>query len=91
MAKGAWQNFVRGYSADLTTLHYSSIMSGPWDTTTGNGAADVELNSVFAVNDGVLVVGRLKASKDGTVTPIPTQGVRPGVVHRRKPLASWPD
>ncbi len=62
-SKGQWSNFVRVYSPDLTRLHYSSIVSGPWDWTTGQGQGPVDLKAAIPVDGGLLVVGLAPADK----------------------------
>jgi alpha-galactosidase len=64
-AVGVWSDFVRVYTPDLTSLRYSSILTGTWDWQTGSGGSEVKLAAVVPVAGGLLVVGYAPAGKDG--------------------------
>ena len=77
-AVGQWSHFVRVYSADLTTLHYSSLLCGPWDWKTGQGGSDVEVRGLFPVAGGLAAVGQASSDKNTgrpTGNELPTRNV----------------
>jgi Secretion system C-terminal sorting domain len=55
--KGTWNYFVRTYSPDLSRPLYSSLLTGKWDTLSGAGGDNIELESAFKIDGGVLAVG----------------------------------
>ena len=57
-----WNDFVRVYTDDLSTLKYSSLLVGQWDTLTQTGGDNVRLNGVFKTAHGVIAVGRHNAT-----------------------------
>lgn len=70
-----WNDFVRVYTPDLSTLSYSSLLVGAWDTLTQAGGDNVRLNGAFKTKDGVIVVGRhTAAGNDMPVSHVPTWG-----------------
>jgi hypothetical protein len=75
--KGTWNHFVRTYTSDLSRPLYSSILTGKWDTLTGAGGDNIELDNVFKIDAGLLVVGFHKAdtSKLAMGVPMPTIGI----------------
>ncbi len=81
-AKGSWNYFVRTYTPDLSRPSYSSLLTGKWDTLTGAGGDNIELESAFKIDGGLLVVGfhRLDATTslpNGAMMPtsgVPTWG-----------------
>jgi hypothetical protein len=64
---GTWNDFARVYRQDLTTIDYSSILTGAWDRADGKGGGNVTLRGVCAVPGGLVVVGDIKA--DGNDMP----------------------
>jgi hypothetical protein len=76
--KGSWNHFVRTYAPDLSRPLYSSLLTGKWDTLTGVGGDNIELESVFKIDGGLLAVGFHKM--DATTSQsmgamMPTSGV----------------
>lgn len=63
-AKGSWSDFVRVYRADLSGTDYSSLVSGAWDWTTGQGGGNVTLDSVCFFKDGILTLGHTSTEKE---------------------------
>ena len=57
-----WNDFVRVYTDELSTLKYSSLLVGQWDTLTQAGGDNVRLNGVFKTAHGVIAVGRHNAT-----------------------------
>ncbi len=64
---GSWNDFVRVYQPDLTSLAYSSLLTGAWDRADGKGGGNVTLRGVCPVPGGVIAVGGIKA--DGADLP----------------------
>jgi hypothetical protein len=62
---GVWSDFVRFYRQDLTTLDYSSLLTGAWDWDSGKGGSEIELAAVLPLADGVLAVGHAPLGKSG--------------------------
>ncbi len=75
----AWSEFVRVYSPDLTTLVYSSLLTGRWNTTTGIGGNNTALFAQQPTARGVVVVGAHTVDAEGIVegNPIPVRNVVP--------------
>ena len=48
---------MRGYSEDLDTLVYSTLVTGDWDPETQQGANNTRLCDVIPVVGGVLALG----------------------------------
>ncbi|MBC8161212.1 MAG: hypothetical protein H7Z42_08330 [Roseiflexaceae bacterium] len=76
-----WNDFVRVYTPDLTSLAYSSILSGTWDATTGAGGGNIEIQGIMPISGGVLVGGFHKvddtkavAGNDMPTKSVPTWG-----------------
>lgn len=68
-AKTPWHDFLRVYAPDLSTLVYSSALTGSgWDTERGESGGETSLQAVAAVRGGVLVVGW----HEGKGNPTPT-------------------
>lgn len=63
-SRGHWSDFVRVYRQDLTTLDYSSILSGTWDWQTGDGGGQIRLSSVLPVNGGLVTVGYTSVDRE---------------------------
>ncbi|MGL6291225.1 MAG: hypothetical protein ACRC2H_11090 [Silanimonas sp.] len=55
---GTWNDFVRIYSADLSSVRYSSMLTGAWNRSTGAGGDNTDLVGLDLAADGVRVVGR---------------------------------
>ena len=53
----AWNQFVRGYSEDLDTLVYSTLVAGDWDPGGQQGAGNTRLYDLVPVAGGVLALG----------------------------------
>lgn len=64
---GSWSDFARVFRQDLTTIDYSSILTGEWNRADGKGGGNVTLHGVCAVPGGLVVVGAIKA--DGNDIP----------------------
>ncbi|MDX2177574.1 MAG: hypothetical protein SF028_14000 [Candidatus Sumerlaeia bacterium] len=76
----AWNAYVRVYAHQMTTLAYSSLLTGAWDTATQSGADNTTLEGVLPVANGVLVVGWHQATGTPAVAegvPMPTRNVLP--------------
>ena len=76
-----WHNFVRVLSPDLSTLVYSSALTGAWtaDSLTEQpvGANNTSLRGVFPTSNGVLTVGSHLAdgSNNALGNPVPVNKV----------------
>lgn len=53
----AWNRFVRVYSEDLSTLAYSSVLTGDWDRATGEGGDNIEIMGLVPGDNGLVAVG----------------------------------
>lgn len=75
----AWSEFVRVYSPDLSTLVYSSLLTGKWNTTTGMGGNNTALFAQWPTGKGVVIVGTHTVDREGIVegNPIPVRNVVP--------------
>jgi len=75
----SWNNFVRVYARDLTTLVYSSLVVGDWNKKDGSGGGNTTLLGVCPTAGGVLVVGHQHAGEVGKAkgNPVPTRNVSP--------------
>lgn len=60
-----WNDFVRVYTDDLSTLKYSSLLVGQWDTLTQQGGDNVRLLGSFKTKNGVIVVGKHTGTGNG--------------------------
>jgi hypothetical protein len=73
--KGVWNDFVRVYDGMLTSMSYSSILTGAWDRSTGSGGSSVSIKAVLprrdGATDGVMIFG----SGNATGLPMPTAQV----------------
>ncbi len=49
--------FVRKYASDLSSVLYSTILTGDWDIQTGEGGANTKITSVWSLDDRILVSG----------------------------------
>jgi len=54
---GTWNDFVRVYRPDLSGVIYSSLLTGDWDQTTGQGGGNTHLQAVLPLAGGLLTVG----------------------------------
>ncbi len=74
-----WAEFARVYSPDLTTLVYSTILTGKWNPTNGVGANNTALTGILPLPRGLLVAGFHTVDQDGIIegNAIPTQNVPP--------------
>ena len=86
-----WSNFARVYDSKLSTALYSTILTGKWDTITGNGGDNIELEGIVKTDKGIVVVGYSKvdisdnvlgaimpvtsAPAWGKVTPVSEDGI----------------
>jgi len=72
---GTWNQFVRVYAPDLSSLLYSSLITGAWDTATGAGGDNTRLIGLALRADAVLVAGWHQASSPGVAEgqPVPTR------------------
>jgi hypothetical protein len=58
---GTWNDFVRVYTPDLSGVSYSSLLTGDWDRTTGQGGGNTHLQAVLPLADGLLTLGHHEA------------------------------
>jgi hypothetical protein len=71
-AKTPWHEFVRLYAPDLSTLAYSSAMTGAgWDPATGEAGGDTSLQAVLPLAGGLLAVGWHTGTGNATPTANP--------------------
>ncbi|MBK8251089.1 MAG: hypothetical protein IPK82_00270 [Polyangiaceae bacterium] len=63
-----WNDYVRVFAPDLSTLVYSSILRGPWDTSMDGGGGNISLIGVVPAKEGVLAVG-FHGYDEVTMTP----------------------
>lgn len=77
--KSAWNNFARVYSSDLSTLVYSSLLTGSWDPVTQAGADNTYLGGLFPIAGGLITVGyhTLDSGGNAAGNAVPTVN-RPG-------------
>jgi hypothetical protein len=76
--KGCWADFARLFKSDFSTLVYSSTLSDPWDSTTGNGGGNIHFCAAEPVAGGIIVVGYHMADSTNTALgagPMPTSNV----------------
>lgn len=67
----SWNQFVRVYSPDLSSLRYSSLVVGAWDQVTGVGGDNTKLVGIAQAGGHVIVVGQ--HSSDNPAPPaLPT-------------------
>lgn len=75
-AQSAWNSFVRVYAPELNKPLYSSLVVGVWDTTNQQGGDNTDLFGCFKTQNGVLAVGRQKATNGlPNGNPIPVTNV----------------
>lgn len=77
MGASGWNDFVRAYEPDLSTLAYSSILRSPWDPARDGGDGNVKLMAVVPLRHGALAVGYHVADASGAAAgaPMPTTRV----------------
>lgn len=63
-----WNHYVRVFSPDLTTLVYSSVITGDWDKGTGAGGDNIEVHGIYPTANGILIAGFHKADSGGNPT-----------------------
>ena len=75
---GTWNEFVRVYRPDLSGVVYSSLLTGDWDQTTGQGGGNTHLQGILPLADGLLAIGHHE-SDDGVPSgePVPISGTPP--------------
>ncbi|MFD2574049.1 hypothetical protein ACFSUS_25660 [Spirosoma soli] len=61
-----WSQFVRIYKPDLSSVSYSSLITGQFNPATGAGGDNTELYNVLPVANGVLALGM---HKENTSSP----------------------
>ena len=94
--------FVRVYTSDLSTISFSSLITGEFDTA-GVGGDNVDLAAVSPLAGGLVVVASHDAAKQSNSIPtnnatsnwggvLPQAGGPSGIVGRfsREGLAGWP-
>lgn len=77
-----WNEFLRVYSADLSTVSMSTLVTGTWDPVAGPERVNTVLSGVAAISGGVVAVGwheldeETGAAKDSAVltTAVPPWG-----------------
>ena len=75
---GTWNEFVRVYRPDLSGLVYSSLLTGNWDQTTGQGGGNTHINTVLPLTNGLLSAGHHEADDDNPAgQPVPIAGIIP--------------
>ena len=77
-SRAAWNQFVRIYLPDLSGLVYSSLLTGRWDTVSGAGGANTEIEGIFPYNGGIYAVGKHSVNASTgqpNGNPIPTVAV----------------
>ena len=52
-----WNDFVRGYLPDRSSVRYSTLLRGPWDPAMDGGDGNVKLMAVVPLANGSLAVG----------------------------------
>jgi len=60
-ATGTWNEFVRVYKPDLSGLVYSSLLTGNWDQSTGQGGGNTHVQGVLPIGNGLLTTGHHEA------------------------------
>jgi hypothetical protein len=68
-----WNEFVRLYSSDLSSLLYSSLLVGAWDTLTQAGGDNVDLMGAIKTDSAIIVAGMHK----GTGNELPLTNIAP--------------
>lgn len=74
---GTWNQFVRVYRADLNGVNYSTLLTGQWDQSTGQGGDNTQLVGLAGTVDRLVVVGLQRADGSGVAlgNPIGTDRV----------------
>ncbi len=74
--KSCWNSFVRVYDEQFHVPKYSSLIVGQWDTLTQTGGDNTEMFGLFKTAQGVVCVGRHKATNNianGNNIPVTNQ------------------
>lgn len=68
---GSWNSFVRVYASDLSTVIYSSLLTGRWDTTTGVGGDNIRVDGIALAGDRLVATGThaARSTVDAVCTP----------------------
>ena len=75
---GTWNDFVRVYQPDLSGLVYSSLLTGDWDQSTGQGGGNTHINAVLPIAGGLIAVGHHEAvAGNPEGEPVPIAGTVP--------------
>lgn len=76
---GSWNAFARIYTADLSGVLYSTLLTGDWDRETGQGGGNTRLSAIAPLPGGLAVVGYVQRDDDGLRigAPVPTAAVPP--------------
>ncbi len=79
--KGTWNYFIRTYAPDFSRPLYSSLLTGNWNQTTGEGGDNVVLEGLFKTESSVFAVGYHKVDASNVpmgvnlpISAIPTWG-----------------
>ncbi len=75
--RSGWNDFVRVFAPDLSTVTYSSIVRSPWNPTMDGGDGNVKLMALIPRANGVLAVGYHLADTAGVTrgAALPTASV----------------
>jgi hypothetical protein len=73
----SWNQFIRIYRPDLSYPVYSTLLTGAWDTLTGIGGSNTEIEAAFPFSNGVYVAGYHTTDATGSARPnnIPTANI----------------
>jgi hypothetical protein len=58
---GTWNEFVRVYTPDLSGIVYSSLLTGDWDQTNGQGGGNTHVQAVLPLGNALLATGHHEA------------------------------
>lgn len=74
---GTWNQFVRVYRADLNGVNYSSLLTGAWDQSSGQGGDNTQVVGLASSAGRLVAVGLQRADGAGVAlgNPIPTQQI----------------
>ena len=72
---GTWNDFARVYSSDLSSVRYSSMLTGAWNRSTGVGGDNTDLIGIDLAADGLRVVGRHNADASNVAIGQPVPAV----------------
>jgi len=74
---GSWNQFVRGYTPDLSNIVYSTLLTGEWDRVEGGGGGNTWIESILPVAGGVMAVGYHEITDEGVAegNPMPVSSV----------------